>query len=244
MKETGEAREVAVETAAALLSTGAGAMISGPGGGYVGAALSPALASGLNKAIDGVASMRRRRGGEAFAEAAFLSELGEEGLANAIAQDERLADLAGRVLLIVQDSAMQEKRLALARVLARTAVAQDEAVLDRNLLVTEALRAIDSWHVRLLSALEKAPGLPDRPVDGQRYGLSVAELQTADPGLGDAVSMLVRQLVAVGLVEDATNGRSFMDRYNVYALTAIARDVLALLRLPADICLNRRGPST
>ncbi len=234
-REDGPVRSLAIDTVAAILATGAGTVVGGPVGGFVGAALSPGLSLGLREVVDRLVLLRRRRGGEVYSRAATISGLGEEGLAASIGSDERLAELAGRVFLVAQDAALPEKRRALAAVLAQAARREGSRpeVIDRALLLAAALAMVDPWHIRVLAVLEPMPGLPNEAIDeAQVYGLNQQEVEDADTGLQGVARLLMGQLLASGLIEDASAGRYFQARYTVYALTDLGRQLLALLRLP------------
>ncbi len=231
----GSTRRVAVDTVATVVSTGAGTVLGGPVGAVVGAAASPALGAALDKLIESVGAWRARRAGDAFREAAAMSELGEDELAKRLATDERLVELAGRVFQVAQDVALPEKRRALAAVLGESAKAQDPSTIDRALLLASALAALDGPHIRLMAVLEQARRLPEEDGDlgsDKSFGMSVSEVERADAGLDGTAAALLRTLLAYGLAEDATNGMTFLDRVRTFALSSLGEDVLGLLRLP------------
>jgi len=224
----------AVEVTAAVVSAGAGLALGGPAGAVAGAAASPMMTAGLRSLVDHVSMWRARRAGEAFTLAAKICGLSEDDFALRLGADERLSELAGRVLLTVQDMALPAKRKALAKVLAEAGRMRDstEAQYEHGLLVVRAIATLDGPHIRIMTVMQDRPGLPD-PVppsdpDGVRWGYRAAEL-AADPTLAGIAESLMGELLALGLIEDATNGMTFLQRTRQYALTPFGREVLALL---------------
>jgi hypothetical protein len=225
----------AVETTAAIVSAGGGLLVGGPAGVLTGAAAAPIVSAGLRTLIDHVSVWRPRRAGEAFSLAARLCELSEDEFALHLRGDERLSELASRVLLAVQDVALPKKRDALAKVLAAAGGARDnvEAACERGLLMARVIAALDGPHIRVMAAMQDRPGLPARvpgsdPKDA-RWGYQVGELAAADPSLGDTAQSVMGELRRLGVIEDATNGIAWLDSSRQYALTPLGRDVLALL---------------
>lgn len=147
--------EIASDTAAALLAAGAGAVVAGPGGALVGAGSGPVLTAALRDVVTRVTARRMRRSGEAFSLAAVLAGLPEEELAARIATNDRLAELASRVLAFVQDVSLADKRRALAATLARAAQGEQTiAELDRAMVLAAALASLDAPHLRGMVALK------------------------------------------------------------------------------------------
>jgi hypothetical protein len=225
----------AVETAAAVTSAGAGLVVGGPVGALAGTAAAPIVSAGLRTLIEYVAGWRARRAGEAFSLAARLCRLSDDAFALHLQGDERLSELASRVLLAVQDVALPAKRQALAKVLADAGRAQDnvEAACERGLLMARVIAALDGPHIRVMTAMCDRPGLPDRvpgsDPEGARWGYRIGELTTTDPSLGDIAQSVMGELRRLGMVEDATNGIAWLDSSRQYALTALGREVLALI---------------
>jgi hypothetical protein len=119
------------------------------------------------------------------------AEAADEPLADFIDKavaDDRRHELFARALIIAQDTAWRNKRRALGRALA-AGVMEDEARIDEELLFVRAVDDVDEIHIRLLG----------RVADGSR--LTVGDIARADPGLEDAMLVLLGQLQSHGLID-------------------------------------------
>ncbi|GGX83265.1 hypothetical protein GCM10010358_41960 [Streptomyces minutiscleroticus] len=225
----------AAQAAIASVATGAGAALGGPAGALVGAAAAPALSTGLKLLSEKVARNRQDRSSEVLFLAAGALGLKEEELAGALLGDERLLELAGRVILSAQDISQEAKRRALALTLAAAVDDPSPARLDVMELVHSALSSIDAPHIRfmyVISDAEPLPELPEQPIHGQSYGMSVDQVSKRDPGLSEGASAILQKLLSLGLVESASNGITFGDRYKPYALSRLGFRLLSFLRDP------------
>ncbi|MEU6403780.1 hypothetical protein [Streptomyces sp. NPDC046985] len=125
---------------------------------------------------------------------------------------------------------MDQKRRALARALAAAISDENPATLDTSGLIARAITGLDAPHIRMMVILEDAVPVPSQPDDAMKYGMQLSEISQKDPGLSDGAYAILRQLIYLGVAEDATNGMTFLDMYRAYALSGLGRKVLETLR--------------
>ncbi|MFJ2078940.1 hypothetical protein [Streptomyces anulatus] len=230
-----QASDGAAQAAIAGIATGAGAALGGPAGALAGAMAVPALSTGLKMLSDKVARNRQDRSSEVLLAAADALGVNEEQLTGLLLEDERLLELTGRVILSAQDISLGVKRRALALALAAAVDDPSPARLDVMELIHSALSSIDAPHIRfmyVISSADPLPEFPERPIPGQRYGMSVGQASKKDPGLTEGASAILQKLLSLGLVESSSNGITAGDRYKPYALSRLGRHLLSLLREP------------
>lgn len=225
-------RELAIEAVVAVITTGAGTAIGGPAGAIGGAAATPFLTEGFQRLADGVMAWRRQRGAEVFTGTAQELSLQEEELADRLLHNERLAELAGRTFLIAQDASLRAKRRALSAVLSN-ATQGDEAAIEHGLLLLPVLASIDAAHIRFLLAIEPADRRPESAGDEGVYGWHLSQVVEVDQTLKEVSLSLLQSLIAMGLVENATGGLTFLDSSKTWALSELGEELLALLREPS-----------
>ena len=224
-------RDLAIETVVAIATAGAGAAIEGAAGAAAGAGVAPALTSGLQLLASGVVDRRRQRGAEVFRSAAERLGFDEDAFAEELLGSDRLTELAGRLFLIAQDSSLAQKRRALAAVLANAASGGDDAAVEHGILLLPALTELDAPHIRFLSAIEPARRRPASAGDDAEFGWKLEQVTARDPSLQSVVLPLLQSLIALGLVENATGGLTFLDSAKSYALSPLGEEMLALLRV-------------
>lgn len=225
-----QGRDLAIETAVAIVTTGAGTAVGGPAGAVAGAGLAPALTAGLQRLAAGVVARRRQRGAEVFIAAANSLDFDENQFADRLLADDRLAELAGRVFLIAHDASLAQKRRALAAVLANAAKGTDDADVEHGILLLPALAALDAPHIRFLAAIEPAERRPASAGDEGEFGWRLGRVVAADPSLESVALPVLQSLIAMGLVENATGGLTFVDRAKTYALSPLGEELLGVLR--------------
>lgn len=228
------ATRTSTEVVAAVIAAGAGTMVGGPTGTLAGAAAGPVLTRGLDRVVNEIQHRRLQRGAQVYDEAANFADLTRDELAGRLANDERLLELAGRALLVAQDAALQEKRLALSRVLAQALRQPDKARVDRSLLLVSVVGAIDAPHIRFMSVLEPAERRPPEAGDQGTIGMRLEQILEHDPGLADVGRTLLQSLVGLGLVEDTTGGLTFLNSVHTFALTPLGHELLYSLRQPTE----------
>ncbi len=102
--------------------------------------------------------------------------------------------------------------------------------MDRALLLTAALAAIDAPHVQFMCAMDSARARPREAGDTGIYGTQVDEVVMRQPALADVATVLRQTLLGLGLIEDATGGATFVEWTRRYALSPLGRELVTLLR--------------
>jgi hypothetical protein len=220
----------AVDAIAAAIATGAGIAIGGPVGGIAGASSAPVLSSAAGMLVEHVRQRRLHRSGEVLRNVARMLGTDEGSVVDRLMSDDRALELASRVILAAQDISLEQKRHALARALAAAVADGRPATLDVSGLIATAIMGLDAPHIRMMAILEGAAPLPARPNDAISYGMRLSEIIQEDPGLTEGAYAILRQLIYLGVAEDATNGMTFLDSSRTYALSALGRKVLETLR--------------
>jgi hypothetical protein len=154
----------------------------------------------------------------------------EGAVVDRLVSDDGVLELASRVILAAQDISLEQKRIALARALAAAIADESPATLDVCGLVAKAITGLDAPHIRMMAVLEEATPLPERPDSTVKYGMRLSEITQKDPGLTDGAYAILRQLIYLGVAEDATHGMTFLDSSRGYALSGLGRKVLETLR--------------
>ncbi|MFB6773312.1 hypothetical protein [Streptomyces sp. NPDC056337] len=230
-KTAGEVAKGLRHVAAATAGSAAGAMMGGLEGGLVGAASGPALATGLDIVASRIAAHRAARSADLVNEVANALGIEAHELQERLLADERLLEFAGRVVLTAQDISLTQKRRALSRALTAAVADPAPARLDIWELLQSAIREIDPPHIRFLSVISSAPPLPPSgpPEEGVKYGMTLAQVCSSDPGLELGGNAILQRLISLGLVESALNGMIFGDVHRPYALSGLGRRLLTLL---------------
>ncbi|MFE6336159.1 hypothetical protein ACFVOK_23580 [Streptomyces sp. NPDC057798] len=180
--------------------------------------------------IEHVRQRRLHRSGEVLRNVARTLGVDEDAVADRLISDDGILELASRVILAAQDISLEQKRNALARALAAAIADASPATLDICGLIARAITGLDAPHIRMMAVLEEATPLPDRPDDSIKYGMRLSDIVQKDPGLTDGAYAILRQLIYLGVAEDATNGMTFLDSSRGYALSGLGRKVLETLR--------------
>lgn len=220
----------AVDTVAAAIATGAGIAIGGPAGGVMGASSAPVLSSAAVMLIERVRGRRLHRSGEVLRNVARSLRVEEGEVVERLISDDGVLELASRVILAAQDISLEQKRVALARALAAAVADGSPATLDVSGLIVRAISGLDAPHIRMMAILEDATPLPERPDGAVKYGMQLSEVVRRDPGLAEGAYAILRQLIYLGVAEDATNGMTFLDSVRGYALSGLGKKVLETLR--------------
>lgn len=227
----GKARhELAVRTSVAVLAGGAGML--GPEVAAAATALTPALETLLSRVVGSLSQWRFPHAAETLEYGADAAgEPLEEFVEKAVA-DERREELLARTLTIAQDTALRDKRRALGRALA-AGIGGDDAKIDVELLFIRAIADIDTPHIRLLSLMASERIPPGQESGSPFYGgWTVATLTARDPGLGDAIPVLLTTLQAHGLVRVVQGSAPWQGAVAASEVTFEGRTLLD--RLTAD----------
>ncbi|MFI8996998.1 hypothetical protein [Streptomyces sp. NPDC053542] len=225
------------QIAAATAGSVAGVVVGGSTGALVGAAAGPALSTGFELVADRIASRRAERRDQVVRDVARLLRIEPEELAERLLEDERLLELAGRVVGAAQDISLAQKRRALARALAAAVADPAPARLDIWELLQAAISEIDPPHIRFMHVISPAPSLPkppERTSSDTKYGMSLSAVCSLDPGLEVGGHAVLQKLIALGLVESALNGFMMGDAGRPYALSDLGRRLLVLLEEEAS----------
>jgi hypothetical protein len=113
--------------------------------------------------------------------------------------DDRRHELFARSMRIAQDTALRDKRRALA-----AGVMGDDARIDEELLFMRAVDDLDEMHLRLLG---RARLLSDSQVYAGLAGWTPSIIVQADPGLAAGIGALLGALELHGLIEQPPGTR-------------------------------------
>lgn len=217
-------RELAIQTSVAVLTAGAGLL--GPDIGAVATAASPALAALFSRVLHPLGEHRIRHAAEVIEDAADAAGGPVEQLIEKALADERREELFARTLTIGQDTALREKRRALGRALA-AGIAGDDAKIDEELLFIRAVADIDTPHIRLLAMLANERILPGVESGSVFFGAwSLATMAARDPGLGEAIPVLLATLESHGLVSTVQSSTPWQASRAGYEVTDVGRVLL------------------
>ncbi|MEW1998561.1 hypothetical protein OHA99_11480 [Streptomyces coelicoflavus] len=220
------------QVAAASTGAAVGVAVGGPGGALVGAAVGPVLATGFEMAADRIAAHRAARRGELMSEVTRVLGIEANELQQRLLADERLLELAGRVVGAAQDISLAQKRRALSRALAAAVADPTPARLDIWELLQAAIREIDAPHIRFLHVISSAaplPQPPEKPVDGVRYGMTLEQVCEIDSGLGLGGHAILQKLLSLGLIESSLHGVLWSGTHRPYALSGLGQRLMTLL---------------
>jgi hypothetical protein len=132
---------------------------------------------------------RRRRTAIPIEQAAQRLGLSIEDVTERLSNDPQLEQLTTTVLIGALSTESAEKLMFLGRVLAN--VLQDQATLEEEHFLAQAVTAIEAPHVRLLDLIERQQTSSGRLVS--QYALASADL-------GAAFSAVLKTLESVGLI--------------------------------------------
>lgn len=123
--------------------------------------------------------------------------------------------------------------MALARALTAAVEDPTPARLDVCELLNSAISEIDAPHVRFMHVLSAAiplPRLPARRSNDVKYGMSLSQVSSRDPGLEEGGYAILQKLPSLGITESTLNGVIYGDENRPYALSPFGRKLLAMLR--------------
>lgn len=179
-----------------------GLAIGGPVGAVTGAAVTPA-ATALLRIVKNSLQLRRERAERVLAGAAELRGESISDLENKILDnDDRLAFTA-RVLTAAADTPLPEKIAGFTRLLAAGIDASREKLVDRYMLVAQALAAMSESHMRVLDVISSKIEDRHTPENGwSPYGISDRIGESPEN-----LRPLVRLLEFYGLITDVAHRR-------------------------------------
>jgi hypothetical protein len=227
MADEEDRHELAIRTSVAVLTAGAGLL--GPDAGAAATALSPVLESAFLRVVGSLSQRRSRHAAEVLEVGADAAGEPLEQFTEKAVADERRQELLARTLTVAQDTALRDKRRALGRALA-AGIVGDDAKIDDELLFVRAVADIDTPHIRLL-ALMASESIPASGLSGSVFhgGWSLATMMARDPGLGEAVPVLLTTLESHGLVRPMQSSTPWQAPRAAYDVTDAGRTLLERL---------------
>lgn len=152
-EEPGKRRDRHQRAAAAGAGAAVGAIIAGPAGAVVGAALGPLIEPFAVKVWEEVSADGRRRGADVLATACEASQRPIEEILELIDTSDRMRLLAGIAMSAATRTAWQAKVRTLGQSLASGLLAKDDAQIDTEQLIIAAIADIEGPHLSLLDLL-------------------------------------------------------------------------------------------
>lgn len=201
----------------ALRDTGAGAAgaligaaIAGTEGAVVGGFSAPALEHAVKWIGDRWRRQSLTSGTQVLADAATAAGQQPDELAQRLAEDPKRLQLAGLTLAAATMTTDQDKLRALARALA--AGANDDALVDPEMLAVAALTDMEAPHVKVLQHL--ADGAPRDPVGGRAWhrSVTVKHLPFALPEMASVIGPVLSTLLRHALIEEESDLAKALDK--------------------------------
>jgi hypothetical protein len=206
-----------------------------PAAGAVGTGMTPAAETLAHRLRHGAQRHRTANLAHVLDAAARQTNLTAEELLDLGLTDPGRFELLVRVVRAAQDCSRRQKRLALARALATSALTNDTAVVDEELLFVDILDRIDAPHLRLLAVLASSrAGTGQLKGHELHDGWTLAELRARDPGLAQPLPILLATVTSAGLVEAERGTWRAVQAELYYSLTSIGRRFLTLVATDND----------
>jgi hypothetical protein len=151
---------------------------------------------------------RRDKALDALDEACAAGAVTAEELLDRAGSDERRVELTMRAMDAAARSTSEAKIRALGRALATGVLAEDDAIVDREMFVVDALSRLEAPHIKLLNILS-GTSQPQR--NGVLYtthelAWSVPQLVRAYPQVEATLGAIVAALTSLGAAVDVTTG--------------------------------------
>jgi hypothetical protein len=169
------------------------------------------LAEELSFALRRAANFQRTQGEYMLGEAASTSQIPVDALLAELTSDPARLQLLLRALEVAARSATEGKLVLVADLLATGALAKDNAVVDEQMLVVDAVGALESPHFRLLIVLgDPSPVWWDAPAARATFRRAWPEerILQRNPGLTNSLTALAARLQSLGLARDVSRGPS------------------------------------
>ncbi|SRR6266536_4186710 len=183
-----------------------GLALGGPVGALVGAGAGVVVQHVVNEAM----ARMFRRATAAVEIAADEAQMTSEELLERIRSNERLLDLAVRVVAAAAETTLEAKVRALGQALARGTLASDDAIIDMERFMVDTLAALEAPHLRVLQQInQRYSGYGRRTTpDGQRqaHGWTFEALASRQPGLRPVMRPILSVLTAQALIFDTAVG--------------------------------------
>jgi hypothetical protein len=221
-----------IEAVGAGAGAVAGTVIGGPGGGVIGAAVTPYLVELVGRSWGELRGRKEANASQVVAMASSYAEMSPEALLAAAIDDPASSRLLDASLQAGATLADQDKISALARCLANGI--QDAARVDQETLIVRALTDLDPVHVRVLADLY-GRSRTQRDVHTFMMGeVSSTEYINADDLSGAVLAVLERH----GLV--SRDERVTPDRGGKYSRGPEVKVIQSVTEF-GTICLERLG---
>lgn len=190
--------------------------------------LSPDRGAAVADLVDAVQAKRRDRALNMIERAAKISNLDVATLVARFIESERRLDLLEEAVRQAQGCHLEEKRVALATVLAIGV--NDDAQLDFPELLLGMLDHLEAAHVKVLRQISEPRPAP-APMEGAATGGWTNEtLRASLPGFENAVDLIVTNLESRGLIRNAMIGTyGGMEGYILWNVTISGETLLELL---------------
>lgn len=202
---------LAAKSVAAVAGVGLGAVVGGPAGAFVGAAASPMLEAPLQRAFDEVTGRRRRSASTLLQSAADRAGVEADRLVEEALATPETTQLLADALMAASNTVNESKINGLARALSR-GLGHDDARIDEEALVIDALSTVETAHIRVLVQLgpersrsrATSSNLRGRiaPRRGQTESHIAAELGLSTAGVRAVLAVLER----VGMARSDDSG--------------------------------------
>jgi hypothetical protein len=204
-------QDLLIQTVVGALVGGAG--LAGPDAGAVATALAPSVAVALDRAVGAIRYRRRTHAEETLVDAISTSSVSAEDFISMALEDDDRSELLVKVLTSAQDTAVREKRRALAIALADGICGTTD--INDEILFIRAISNLDRPDIAVLKVIGSVPP-PDRVMP--RAWTRGAILQRL-PQLGEALSAVLSTLELHTLIFNmplaADSGQISTDFYRV-----------------------------
>lgn len=192
--------------------------------------VSPERGAALADLADAIRGKQRDRAVDMMERAAKTSGLDVPTLVTRLLETERRLDLLEEAVRQAQTSHWEEKRAALAKVVAMGA--GNDAELDSSELILAMLDHLEPAHVRVLQTVAGLDG-GTMNADLRRGGWSSDELRERLPRLAASIDLVVVNLVSRGLIRNSTAGTwDGLEGRDLWNLTLAGQHLLELLAEP------------
>lgn len=191
----------AVKAVANLAAVGTGVLLHGPSGGAAGALATPAVEQALASTLMAISDRRERRVKRLLVMTAKAADVAPEDLVGRLSEDPIREDLLVRTLKAAQDSALNEKLVALAISLAVGARTESAGELVWETSFVQTLSDLDASHLDLLRAFPRNLDEPGSVSFREQFGeLNLIQLRTNLPALSNLIDPTLATLERHGLV--------------------------------------------
>lgn len=220
----GKALASGVTSALAQLSLGAGPL------GVLAGTFAPVGVQGASVVAARILRRQAEKVGQTLEVAASILDVGIDIFDERLPGHDERVELLARVIEGAARSTIDEKVLALGRVLAQGL--SDDGDADEALILAAALAVLEGPHVVVLQHLGTHPEPPRdylRPGIDSTLGCEIHHLARALPGLADVLDGLIAVLAGQGLVRDVSGTTTGTIGPRLWAITPLGRRCLFLL---------------